>query len=85
MVTLWHQAALLTLQPSSGLLMLGALALKFSTSSLLNFMSGHTGVAGNWIGTLEQGGWMQRGRKAEECPGQALSEPLQEQGVFAMM
>lgn len=50
-------------------------------------MSGCAGVAGNWIGmlALDQGGWMQRGRKTEECLVWALSELLWEQGVFTMM
>lgn len=49
--------------------------------------NGEVGVAGNAIGmlALDQGGWMQRGRKAEGARAGVLSEPLQEQGVFAMM
>lgn len=44
-------------------------------------------VAGNLIGTLAlaQGGWMQKGSKAEGSGDGVLSEPLREQGVSAMM
>lgn len=44
------------------------------------------GVAGNSIVTLAlaQGGWMRRGRKAEGARDGVSSEPLREQGVFAM-
>lgn len=44
-------------------------------------------VAGNLIGmlALDQGGWMQKGSKAEGSGDGVLSEPLREQGVSAMM